>query len=124
MIVTTGGRAARSSSASSYDLGLGVVVGGVLDHDLAVDLGCDQDDRLVAQRLRDRDHLAEAHHDLDDLGDGDPERGGQVLDADAGRDGDRPGGRRQSAAAAAARSSRRCGRAPGARRGRASCRRR
>ena len=50
-------------------LGLRVVVGGVLDHDLALDLGGDQHDRLVAQRLGDRDHLAEAHHDLDDLRD-------------------------------------------------------
>src|SRR5262249_11197976 len=33
----------------------------------------------------------EAHHDLDDLGDGDPERSGEILDADARRDRDRPG---------------------------------
>ena len=76
------------------DLGLGVVVGRVLDDDLALDLGRDQHHRVVAERLRDRDHLAEAHHDLDDLRNRDPERGGEILDADAGRDGDRPGRRR------------------------------
>ena len=65
------------------DLGLGVVVGRVLDHDLALDLGGDERDDFVGQRLRDRDHLAEAHHDLDDLRDGDAERGGEILDADA-----------------------------------------
>ena len=42
MIVTTGGRAARSSSVSSNTSRLGVVVGGVLDDDLALDLGGDQ----------------------------------------------------------------------------------
>ena len=56
-------------------LGLGVVVGRMLDHDLALDLGRDQQHGLVAQRLGDRDHLAQAHHDLDDLRDRDPERG-------------------------------------------------
>ena len=75
-------------------LGLGVVVGRVLDHDLALDLGRDQLHRLVAERLGDRDHLAEAHHDLDDLRDRDPERRGEILDADAGLDGDGPGRRR------------------------------
>ena len=42
-------------------LWLGVVIGGVLDDDLTVDLGCDQHNGLVAERLRDGDHLAEAH---------------------------------------------------------------
>ena len=75
-------------------LGLGVVVGRMLDLDLTLDLGRDQLDRLVAQRLRDRDHLAEPHHDLDDLRDRDPERGGEILDADARLHRDRPGRRR------------------------------
>ena len=72
------------------DLGLGVVVGCVLDHDLTLDLGGDQQHGLVTQRLRDRDHLAEAHHDLDDLSNRDAERCGEILDADPRGDGDRP----------------------------------
>jgi hypothetical protein len=39
----------------------------VLDRDLALDLRRDQLDLVVAQRLRRRAHLAEAHQDLDDL---------------------------------------------------------
>ena len=70
-----------------------VVVGGVLDHDLPLDFGCDQLDRLVGEGLRDRHHLAQPHHDLDDLRDRDAERSGQVLDADTRRHRDRPGGR-------------------------------
>ena len=66
MIVTTGGRGVRSASASSNDLGL-VLVGRVLDRDLALDLGRDQLDLVVGQRLRRRPHLAEAHQGLDDL---------------------------------------------------------
>ena len=65
----------------------------VLDDDLALELGADQLDGLVGQRLRERHHLAEAHHHLDDLGGRDAERLGQVLDRDAGRHRDRPGGR-------------------------------
>ena len=43
------------------------LLGRVLDLDLAAELSGDQLDRPVAERLRDRDHLADAHHDLDDL---------------------------------------------------------
>ena len=60
-----------------------LVVGGVLDRDLAPDLGGDQLDLLVGQRLRRRAHLAEAHQDLDDLGHRDAERAGEILDGDA-----------------------------------------
>ena len=70
-----------------------VLLGDVLDGDLALDLGGDQLHGLVRERLRDRDHLAEAHHDLDDLGRRHAERLGQVLDGHAGRDRDRAGRR-------------------------------
>ena len=59
MTVTTGGRAA-SIVGVLEDLRLVVVVG-------RADLARDQDHRLVAERLRDRDHLTKPHHDLDDL---------------------------------------------------------
>ena len=69
MIVTTGGRGDEILRGVLEDLRLELLlVGGVLDRDLALDLGRDQLDLLVGERLRDRDHLAEAHHDLDDLG--------------------------------------------------------
>ena len=68
MIVTTGGRGARSSSASSNDLRLLVLVGGVLDRDLALSSSAaisstssSVSDCVIVH------HLAEAHHDLDDL---------------------------------------------------------
>ncbi len=72
-------------------LGLCVLVRGVLDDHLSPDLCRDQLDRLVGERLRDRDHLAESHHDLDDLGNGDAERSREILDADAGLDRDGSG---------------------------------
>ena len=50
------------------DLGELVLFGDVLDRHVALDLGRDHLDGLVGERLRDRDHLPEAHHDLDDLG--------------------------------------------------------
>ena len=90
MIVTTGGRADRSASTSST-IWLLLVVGGVLDRHLALDLGGDQLDLLVGERLRGRPHLAEAHQDLDDLRHLHAERGGEVLDGDAGLDRDRSG---------------------------------
>jgi hypothetical protein len=65
-----------------------LLVGGVLDRDLAPDLGRDQLDLLVGQRLRRRPHLAEAHEDLDDVRHRDAERLRQVADADAGLDRD------------------------------------
>src|SRR5207245_5756956 len=67
-------------------LGLLLLVGGVLDLDLATDLLRDQLHLLVAQRLRRRAHLAEAHEDLDDARHRDAERLRQVADADAGLD--------------------------------------
>ena len=68
-----------------------LVVGRVLDRDLALDLGCDQLDLVVGERLGRGTHLAEAHQDLDDLRHRHAECGRQVLDGDAGLDGDRAG---------------------------------
>src|SRR5439155_7422860 len=65
------------------DLGLGLLFVGVLDDDLALDLGGDQLDLFVRERLRDLHHLAEAHHDLDDLRGRDAERLREVADGDA-----------------------------------------
>jgi hypothetical protein len=65
-------------------LGLDVLLGCVLDRDLAADLVCDQLDRLVRERLGDGDHLSQSHHDLDDLGHRDSESGRQLLDGRAG----------------------------------------
>ena len=71
-----------------------LLVGGVLDRDLAVELGPDQLDLLVGERLGDLDHLAEAHHDLDQLRGRDAERLREVPDGDAGRNGRGTGRRR------------------------------
>ena len=57
MIVTTGGRGDEVVLGVLEDLGLVVLVGGVLDRDLALDLGGDQLDLLVGERLRRRPHL-------------------------------------------------------------------
>ena len=113
MIVTTGGRGVEILLAVLEHLRLLLLVGGVLDRDLALDLGGDQLDRLVGERLRDLHHLAEAHHDLDDLGGRDPERLREVPDGDAGRDGDGPG-RGDDRLLLALRRGARGGRAPGA----------
>ena len=81
------------------DLGLDVVVGGVLDHDLTTDLGRDQLDLLVGERLGRGPHLVETHEDLDDLRHRHAEGVRQGLDGDARLDGRRD----RSAAAAPAR---------------------
>ena len=73
-------------------LELGLFVRGVRDLHLAAEVGGQHLDGLVAQRLRDRDHLAVAHEGLDDVGRGDAEQLGDVLDRGAGRDLDQPGG--------------------------------
>ena len=73
------------------DLGLQLFLARVLDRHLALELARDELDRLVSERLRDRDHLADAHHDLDDLAGGNAERGGEILDRGAGGDRDGPG---------------------------------
>src|SRR6059058_4391168 len=67
MMVTTGGRSSRSSSWSSK-----LSVGRELGHD--------QLDLVVAERLRDRHLLPEAHHEEHDLRRLDAERLGQVAD--------------------------------------------
>ena len=84
-------RARREVCLDVLDDLLLLVVGGVLDRHLALDLGGDQLDLLVRERLRGSPHLAEAHQDLDDLRHLHAERGGQVLDGDAGLDRDGPG---------------------------------
>ena len=66
------------------DLLLFLVVG-VLDRDLALELVRDQLDGLVGQRHGQRHHLAQAHHQRDDLRRRDAELLGQVLDGDPGR---------------------------------------
>ena len=76
-------------------LRLELLLVGVLDLDFLLGLRRDQLDGFVRERLRDGDHLADAHHDLDDLGDGHAERGGQLLDRRARVDLDGPGRRRR-----------------------------
>ena len=68
MIVTTGGRAIELVVVVLEVRLLLDLVGGVDDLDLALELGGEQLDRLVGQRLRERRHLAHAHQLLDDLG--------------------------------------------------------
>ena len=75
------------------DLGLGVVVLGVLDRDLALELRGDQQDLFVGERLGRRLHRAEVHEQLDDLRHRDAERLREVAERDARLDGGRPGGR-------------------------------
>ena len=85
MIVTTGARGSRSSGVVVEHLGGLDLVGRVRDRDLALELGADQLDGVVGQRLRDADELAEAHHRLLDDGGRDAERRREILDRDAGR---------------------------------------
>ena len=94
MIVTTGGRGARSVFRVVEVDGLELLLRRVLDRDLAVELRADDLDLLVGERLRRRPHLPEVHEDLDQLGHRDAERLREVLDGDAGLDADRPGGGR------------------------------
>ena len=71
-----------------------LLVGGVLDRDLAVELGPDQLHLFVGEGLGDLDHLAEAHHDLDQLGGRNAERLREVADGHARRNGRGTGRRR------------------------------
>ena len=72
----------RHDRRARREIGLGVVVrrrlelllGGVLDRDLAVELRPDDLDLLVGERLRRGPHLAEPHEDLDELGHRNAER--------------------------------------------------
>ena len=73
------------------DLGLLVFLGDVLDRHLALQLGGDQLDLLVGERLRGSPHLAEVHEDLDQLRHRDAQRLREVADRDAGLNGHRPG---------------------------------
>ena len=98
MIVTTGGRADRSASASSMISG-SLVVGRVLDRHLALDLGGDQHDLVIGEGLGRRAHLPEAHQRLDDLRHRDPESGRKILDRDPGLDRDGPRRWRRSGSA-------------------------
>ena len=72
-------------------LGLDVVVLGVLDRHLALELGGDQLDLVVRQRLRRGLHRAEVHQELDDLRHRDAERLREVAQRDARLDGRRAG---------------------------------
>ena len=93
MIVTTGGRV-DEVLVGVLELRLGVdLVGRVDDLDLLVELVGEHLDRLVGQRLGERRHLAQLHQLLDDLGDGDAEVLGDVLDRRAGVDPDDVGAR-------------------------------
>ena len=76
-------------------LGLLVVVGGVLDRHFALQLGRDQLDLLVGERLRRRLRRAEVEEDLDDRLHRDAERLREVADADARLDRDGTGRRRR-----------------------------
>ena len=67
------------------------LIGGVLDRDLTPELGPDQLDLLVGERLRDLDHVPEPHHDLDDLDGWDAQGLREVADRDARWDGDGTG---------------------------------
>jgi hypothetical protein len=73
------------------DLGLELLLVGVLDLHLALELGGDELDRVVGERLRDRDHLADVQHDLDDLRHGHAQRRRKLLDGRAGVHDRRPG---------------------------------
>ena len=72
-------------------LELGLFVGRVGDLHLAAEVGGEDLDGLVAQRLRDGDHLAVAHESLDDVRGHDPEQLGDVLDRRARGDLDQAG---------------------------------
>ena len=89
MIVTTGARSTRSSSASSNTGSAIVLVLGVDDLHLLAELGGQHLDRLVRQRLGERLHLAQRHQLLHHLGHRDVEVLGDVLDGRAGVDLDR-----------------------------------
>jgi hypothetical protein len=80
MIVTTGGRATEILGRVLEDLGLEVLVVGVLDLDLALELRRDELDGVVGEGLGDGHHLPDVHHDLDDLRHRDAERRGELLD--------------------------------------------
>ena len=91
MIVTTGGRASQRVLGVLEDLGLEVVVVGVLDRHFALELGGDQQHLVVGERLRRRLHRPEVHQELDDLRHRDAERLREVAQRDAGLDGRGPG---------------------------------
>ena len=79
------------------DLGLAVVVVGVLDRHLALELGGDQHHLVVGERLGRGLHRPEAHQQLDDLRHRNAERLREVAERDAGLDG-RGTGRRNDLA--------------------------
>ena len=92
MIVTTGGRATRSSGVVLEDLGLELLVVGVLDLDLALELGRDQLDR--PRRESDWVMVTISPTSIMILmicGHRDAERRGELLDGGARVDLDGPG---------------------------------
>ena len=89
--MTTGGRVDELLLGVLEDRLADELVGGVDDLDVLVELVGEHADRLVGERLRERRHLAEAHQLADDLGHGDAEVLGDVLDGRAGVDPDQVG---------------------------------
>ena len=82
-----GRRAARGPRRRRRTSGSVVLlVGDVDDLDLLVELVGEDLDRVVGQRLGERGHLPQLHELLDDLGDGDAQVLGDVLDRRAGVD--------------------------------------
>ena len=63
----------------------------MLDRDLAAELGCNQLDLVVGERLGRGLHRPHVHQHLDDLRHPDAERLGEVAHRDAGLDGDGTG---------------------------------
>ena len=94
MIVTTGGRSTRSSSASSKTGSASTSSAAWTISTSLPNSSARICDGVVGQRLGERRHLAEHHQLLDDLGDGDAHRLGDVLDGRAGVDADEIGVRR------------------------------
>src|SRR5581483_1593883 len=73
------------------DLRLLVLLAGVLDRHLALQLGREDLDLVVGERLRRRLQGSEAHQELDDVLHPDAERLRELADGDAGGDDDRAG---------------------------------
>src|SRR3954454_1360964 len=95
MIVTTGGGSARVLLVVLERRLVVLGVAGADDLDLLVERLGEDADRLVGERLGERDHLAHAHELLDDLGHRDAEVLGDVLDRRARVDADDVGPRRR-----------------------------
>ena len=67
MMVTTGARGVRSAGSSTNWLGALLLLLGVLDLHLALELLGQDEDGVVGQRLGDGDHLAQLDQGLDEF---------------------------------------------------------